>query len=134
MPLASLDDVASAPGTCSPTTRTSPPATPASCEPALLEQLKEPLSAVKPMPAVFSPDYVKRLDGPNVKRGANKRELGEQLREDIRRFMREHDCARAVMVWCASTEVYLQPSGVHGRARSVRGGDGARTIRRSRRR
>ncbi|HSD20301.1 MAG TPA: inositol-3-phosphate synthase [Anaeromyxobacter sp.] len=83
-------------------------------EPALLEQLKEPLSAVKAMPAVFSPDYVKRLDGPNVKRGANKLELGEQLREDIRRFMREQDCARAVMVWCASTEVYLQPSGVHG--------------------
>jgi myo-inositol-1-phosphate synthase len=83
-------------------------------EPALLDRLKEPLSAVKAMPAVFSPEYVKRLDGPNVKRGANKLELGEQLREDIRRFMREHDCARAVMVWCASTEVYLQPSGVHG--------------------
>jgi len=83
-------------------------------EPALLDRLKEPLSAVKAMSAVFSPEYVKRLDGPNVKRGANKLELGEQLREDIRRFMREHDCARAVMVWCASTEVYLQPSGVHG--------------------
>ncbi|ABS26479.1 inositol-3-phosphate synthase [Anaeromyxobacter sp. Fw109-5] len=83
-------------------------------EPALLERLKEPLSAVKPMTAVFSPDYVKRLDGPNVKRGANKLELGEALREDIRRFMREQDCSRAVMVWCASTEVYLEPSGVHG--------------------
>jgi myo-inositol-1-phosphate synthase len=83
-------------------------------EPALLERLKEPLSAVKPMTAVFSPDYVKRLDGPNVKRGANKLELGEALREDIRRFMREQDCTRAVMVWCASTEVYLEPSGVHG--------------------
>ncbi|WP_243337831.1 inositol-3-phosphate synthase [Anaeromyxobacter soli] len=83
-------------------------------EESLLEKLKEPLSAVKPMTAVFSPDYVKRLDGPNVKRGANKLELGEQLREDIRRFMREHGCERAVMVWCASTEVYLQPQAVHG--------------------
>ncbi len=83
-------------------------------EPSLLERLKEPLSAVKAMPAVFSPDYVKRLDGPNVKRGASKLELGEQLREDIRGFMRANGCDRAVMVWCASTEVYLEPSGVHG--------------------
>jgi myo-inositol-1-phosphate synthase len=83
-------------------------------EPALLDQLKEPLSAVKAMPAVFSPDYVKRLDGPNVKRGATKLQLGEQLREDIRRFMQEHGCDRAVMVWCASTEVYLEPTSVHG--------------------
>jgi myo-inositol-1-phosphate synthase len=83
-------------------------------EPSLLDKLKEPLSAVKAMPAVFSPDYVKRLDGPNVKRGASKLELGEALREDIRRFIREHGCDRAVMVWCASTEIYLQPSGVHG--------------------
>jgi len=83
-------------------------------EPALLEKLREPLAAVKPMSAVFSPEYVKRLDGPNVKKGASKLELGEALREDIRRFLRENECARAVMVWCASTEVYLERSGVHG--------------------
>jgi len=80
----------------------------------LVETLREPLQAVKPMSAVFSPEYVRRLDGPNVKRAKDKRELGEALREDIRRFMRENDCARGVMVWCASTEVYLQPSAVHG--------------------
>jgi myo-inositol-1-phosphate synthase len=79
----------------------------------LVDQLREPLQAVKPMPAVFSRDYVKRLDGPNVKKGANKRELGEALREDIRRFMKEQGCARAVMVWCASTEIYLEPSPAH---------------------
>jgi myo-inositol-1-phosphate synthase len=79
----------------------------------LVDRLREPLRAIVPMPAVFSPEYVRRLDGPNVKRGANKRELGEALREDIRRFMRENDCARAVMVWCASTEVFLEPSAVH---------------------
>ena len=83
-------------------------------EPALLEKLREPLAAVKPMSAVFSPEYEKRLDGPNVKKGASKLELGEALREDIRRFLRENECARAVMVWCASTEVYLERSGVHG--------------------
>jgi myo-inositol-1-phosphate synthase len=83
-------------------------------EPGLLEQLRVPLAAVKPMSAVFSSEYVKRLDGPNVKRGKNKLELGEALREDIRRFKREHGCSRAVMLWCASTEVYMEPSAVHG--------------------
>jgi myo-inositol-1-phosphate synthase len=79
----------------------------------LVEQLKEPLAAIKPMSAVFSPDYVRRLDGPNVKKAPTKRDLAELLREDIRRFMAANDCARGVMVWCASTEVYLQPSAVH---------------------
>jgi myo-inositol-1-phosphate synthase len=83
-------------------------------EPDLVEQLKEPLSAVKPMQAVFSPEYVKRLHGPNVKKGKSKLELGEALREDIRRFMKEQGCDRAVMVWCASTEVYIERSTVHG--------------------
>ncbi|HEY6003835.1 MAG TPA: inositol-3-phosphate synthase [Anaeromyxobacter sp.] len=82
-------------------------------EPDLVEELRAPLQAVRPMPAVFSPDYVRRLDGPNVKRAQSKRELGEALRDDIRRFMRENQCSRAVMVWCASTEVYLEPSAVH---------------------
>ncbi len=79
----------------------------------LVDRLREPLQAVKPMTAVFSPDYVRRLDGPNVKKAPTKRDLGEALREDIRRFMKANDCARGVMVWCASTEVYLQPSAVH---------------------
>ena len=69
---------------------------------------------MKAIPASASPDYVKRLDGPNVKRGASKLRLGEALREDIRRFIREHGCDRAVVVWCASTEIYLQPSGCTG--------------------
>jgi myo-inositol-1-phosphate synthase len=80
----------------------------------LLEQLRAPLAAIRPMPAVFSPQYVKRLDGPNVKKGRSKLELGEQLRDDIRRFVRDHACDRAVMVWCASTETYLERSAVHG--------------------
>jgi myo-inositol-1-phosphate synthase len=82
-------------------------------EQELVDRLREPLQAVRPMAAVFSPEYVRRLDGPNVKRAPTKRDLGEALREDIRRFMKENDCARGVMVWCASTEVFLQPSGVH---------------------
>ncbi len=80
----------------------------------LVEELRAPLQAVRPMPAVFSTEYVRRLDGPNVKKAQTKRDLGELLREDIRRFMKESECSRGVMVWCASTEVYLQPSAVHG--------------------
>jgi myo-inositol-1-phosphate synthase len=80
----------------------------------LLDQLKEPLQAIKPMEAVFAPEYVKRLHGTHVKKAATKRELGELLRADIRRFMKENGCDRAVMLWCASTEVYIEPSAVHG--------------------
>ena len=70
------------------------------------------LKSVKPMPAVFDTDYVKRLDGPNVKSG-NKMEQGEQLREDIRTFKEEHGCDRLVMIWCGSTEIFLEPGPAH---------------------
>jgi myo-inositol-1-phosphate synthase len=56
---------------------------------------------------------VKKLDGPNVKKGKNKRELGEMLREDIRNFKKDNNCDRLVMVWCGSTEIFLQPGDVH---------------------
>ena len=78
-----------------------------------LEAVKPELSKIKPMPAVFSRDYVKRLDGPNVKTGKSKMDLAEQLRSDIRNFMKDNGCDRAVMVWCGSTEVYTPPSEVH---------------------
>jgi len=78
-----------------------------------LEPIADELRAIEPMPAVFDTDYVKKLDGPNVKQGANKRELAEQLREDIRRFKQEHGLDRVVMVWCGSTEVFLRPGPAH---------------------
>ena len=78
-----------------------------------IEPIKDFLSSIKPMPAAFDPRYVKKLTGPNVKEGANKRELAEQIREDIRTFKKENDCARLVMVWCGSTEVYVRPGAVH---------------------
>jgi myo-inositol-1-phosphate synthase len=78
-----------------------------------LDPIKDFLSAIKPMPAVFDTDYVKKLDGPNVKSGDTKRDLAEQLREDIRNFKAEHGCERLVMVWCGSTEVYIRPGEVH---------------------
>lgn len=79
----------------------------------LLEKIRPELEAIKPMPAVFDRRYVKRLDGPNVKKGKTKKDLADQLREDMRRFKQEHNCARLVMVWCGSTEVFLTESPSH---------------------
>jgi len=81
---------------------------------SLLDQLRGPLEALRPMEAVFFPEYVKRLHGTHVKKGASKLDLGEQLRADIRRFLAANGCTRGVMLWCASTEIYLEPSAVHG--------------------
>jgi myo-inositol-1-phosphate synthase len=82
-------------------------------ERAHLDPIQDALRAIVPMPAVFDKNYVRRLDGPNVKTGATKRDLAEQLREDIRRFKRDHACDRVVMVWCGSTEIFLRLSSEH---------------------
>jgi myo-inositol-1-phosphate synthase len=82
-------------------------------EPSLLDQIKPELEAVKPMTAVFDQRYVKRLDGPNVKKGKNKKDLAEQLRADIRTFKKDHNLDRLVMVWCGSTEVFMKESAAH---------------------
>jgi myo-inositol-1-phosphate synthase len=79
-------------------------------EPALLDQIKDELAAIQPMSAVFDRQYVKRLDGPNVKKGKNKRDLAEQLIEDIRRFKSQHTLDRLVVVWAGSTEIFLTES------------------------
>jgi myo-inositol-1-phosphate synthase len=78
-----------------------------------LEPLKDFLSAIKPMPAVFDQHYVTRLHGTNVKSGRNKRDLAEQLRQDIRDFKAAHGCDRVVAVWCGSTEIFIRLSAVH---------------------
>jgi myo-inositol-1-phosphate synthase len=80
---------------------------------ALLEKLKDTLSAIKPMKAVFDHEYVKRIDGPNKKSGANKMELAEALMEDIRQFKKTNGCSRLVMIWCGSTETFKKPTAVH---------------------
>jgi myo-inositol-1-phosphate synthase len=82
-------------------------------EAQLLEQVKPELEAIEPMSAVFDRRYVKRLDGPNVKKGKTKKDLADQLIEDMRRFKKEHNCDRLVMVWCGSTEVFLTESPAH---------------------
>ncbi len=82
-------------------------------EPALLEKVREPLEALAPMKAVFDPDYVRRIRGPNVKQGRSKMELAEMLMADIEQFRRSSGASRLVMIWCASTEVYQKPAEVH---------------------
>jgi myo-inositol-1-phosphate synthase len=78
-----------------------------------LDPIEGFLSGIRPMPAVFDPEYVKKLDGPNKKMESNKRALAEALRADIRRFREENDCARMVMIWCGSTEIFLRPGPTH---------------------
>ena len=82
-------------------------------ERSLLEELKDPLSAIKPMKAVFDHNYVRRIDGPNVKRGRNKRDMAEALRQDIEDFKESNGCSRMVMIWCGSTEVHHKAEAVH---------------------
>ncbi len=79
----------------------------------LLDQLKEPLSAIQPMKAVFDNNYVRRLDGPNVKQAGSKMEKAELLMQDIEHFRKDKKCSRLVMIWCGSTEVFHKPAAVH---------------------
>ncbi len=83
-------------------------------ESSLLEQVRPELEAIRPWPAVFDQRYVKRLMGTNVKTGATKRDLAEQVRADIRAFRDEHGLARLVMIWCGSTEIFMTPTPEHG--------------------
>jgi len=78
-----------------------------------LEPLRAELEQIKPMPAVFEQAYVKKLNGPNVKKGTSKMNLAEQLMEDIKQFKATNGCDRLIAVWCGSTEVYRKPSEVH---------------------
>jgi myo-inositol-1-phosphate synthase len=90
----------------------------AACKAGVLEQRHiEPLSdflrEIKPMPAVFDNRYVTRIHGENVKRGKTKRDLAEQLRQDIRDFKTKNRLDRVVAVWCASTETYIKSGPQH---------------------
>jgi myo-inositol-1-phosphate synthase len=73
---------------------------------SLLDQVKEPLDAIKPMKAVFDPNYVKRINGPHVKDARNNMDKARMLMDDIQRFKTENRCDRLVMIWCGSTEVF----------------------------
>jgi myo-inositol-1-phosphate synthase len=82
-------------------------------EKPLLEQLREPLSAIRPMKAVFDQEYVKRIIGPNIKEKGTKMDKAEMLMEDIRNFRETSGASRLAMIWCGSTEVFHKAAAVH---------------------
>ena len=82
-------------------------------ETSLLDQVKAPLSAIQPMTAVFDKDYVRRLNGPHVKKAASKMEYAEMLMDDIRQFKEKTKVSRLTMIWCGSTEVFHEAAPVH---------------------
>jgi myo-inositol-1-phosphate synthase len=79
----------------------------------LLDKVKPLLSSIKPRKAVFDHNYVKKIDGPNVKKGKNKMDLAEQVRADMRAFKKSSGATRLVTIWCASTESYIEQSAAH---------------------
>ena len=78
-----------------------------------VEPVADTLRAVRPMPAAFDPAYVKRIDAPNVKDSTDKRAMLDGIRADIEAFRDEHQVDRIVMIWCASTEVFIEPGPAH---------------------
>jgi len=82
-------------------------------EKELLGQLRKPLQKIKPMKAVFDQNYVKRLSGTNVKKGKHKLHLAQQLIDEIADFKKKYKCDRLVMIWAASTEIFMKPHAVH---------------------
>jgi myo-inositol-1-phosphate synthase len=78
-----------------------------------IEPIADFLKTIEPMPAVFDSYYVKRLQGTNVKSTGTKMEAAEAIRQDIRDFKQKHGCDRLVMIWSASTEIFLEPGEAH---------------------
>jgi myo-inositol-1-phosphate synthase len=82
-------------------------------ERGLLDKVKPLLKSIKPQKAVFDHNYVKKIDGPNVKKGKNKMDLAEQVRADMRAFKKNSGATRLITIWCGSTESYIEPSAAH---------------------
>jgi myo-inositol-1-phosphate synthase len=82
-------------------------------EMSLLEKVKEPMQAIKPMKAVFDQGFVKRIHGPNVMSGGSKMDYAQHIMDDIRSFKERTGVARTQMIWCGSTEVYHEAAPVH---------------------
>jgi len=113
VPLASLEDIVFGAWDIFPDSAYDAAMTAGVLEKELLAQLKPQLQKIKPMKAVFDQHYVKRLNGTNVKEGKNNMELAEQLIAEIAEWKRKNKCARLVMVWAASTEIFMKTHAVH---------------------
>jgi len=82
-------------------------------EPGLLNSVKAPLEAIKPMKAAFDHNYVKNLTGTYIKEFTTKMDLAEQVMKDITDFQAQNGCDRIVVIWCGSTEIYFEESEIH---------------------
>jgi myo-inositol-1-phosphate synthase len=80
----------------------------------LLNQVREDIEAITPWKAVFDQNYVKKLHGEHVKKADTKYDYAQMLKEDIQKFKEEHGLDRMVMIWCASTEIFMKPDPTHG--------------------
>ncbi len=78
-----------------------------------LDNLKDELEKIHVMPAAFDKNYVKKLDGTSIKSGKNKRDLAEQIMTDIKEFIKVNDTERNIMIWCGSTEIFIEHKDVH---------------------
>ncbi|MES2003940.1 MAG: inositol-3-phosphate synthase [Bacteroidota bacterium] len=91
-------------------------------ESSLLNSIKPELEAIVPMKAVFDKEYVRNLDGKHVKQAATKFDLAKAVMDDIENFRDANDCTRVVIVWCGSTEKYIEESAVHETIESFEAG------------
>lgn len=113
LPLAGLDDLVFGGWDIFPDNAYESAAHAAVLEQKHLDPIRGELEAIVPMPGVFYPEYVKRLNGTHVKSGGSKAEMVEKVRADIRAFVASSGCSRVVTVWCGSTEIYIEQTAVH---------------------
>jgi myo-inositol-1-phosphate synthase len=113
VPLAKIEDIVFGGWDIFPDTAYEAAKNAAVLSPEHLELVRPFLSKIRPMKAAFDQTYVKLIDGPNVKKGSNKYELALQIKEDIAQFKKKSKATRVVVIWCGSTEIFLQPHEVH---------------------
>jgi len=87
-----------------------------------IESVKDFLIKIKPMKAVFDQNYVKKLNGTNIKEGKTKFDLAKMLTDDIENFKTKNNLKDLVMIWCASTEIYIERQPVHNSIKSFERG------------
>ena len=113
VPLAALEDLVFGGWDIYPDTAYEAAANARVLDEPLLTKVKEPLQAIRPMAAVFDQEYVKRINGPNVKTEGSKMDKAHALIADIENFRKTNNCSRLIMIWCGSTEVFHRPGAVH---------------------
>ena len=113
VPLGKLDDLVFGGWDIFPDSAYQAAAKAAVLSPEDLAKTKKFLSGIRPMKAAFDRNYVKRLDGTHVKKAKTKYDLALEIKEDIAKFRKQSKVSRLVVIWCGSTEIFLQPGEVH---------------------